>query len=54
MASKPDIAYAAAVARQIVERVEPIKMVDPKIRNCFGRSESNIYRNPSPAVLIET
>ena len=51
---KPQIAYAAAVARQIIEGVQAIEVVDPQIRNRFGGRESDIYGHPSAAVLVET
>lgn len=52
-ALEPHIAYAPAIAGKVVERLQPIEMVDPKIRNCLRRSESNIYAHASAAVFLQ-
>ena len=50
----PHIPYAAAVAGQILERVQPIEVVDPQIRHRFGRGESDIYRDAPASIFVET
>jgi len=29
-------------------------MIDPQVRNCFGRSEPNIHGDPPSAVFVST
>lgn len=53
-ASEPHVAYAAAVAGQVRERVQSIKMLDRQIRNGLGRRESHIDGHAPAAVLLET
>jgi hypothetical protein len=43
------VPYAAAVAWQVVERIQPTEMVNSQIHNCCRRRKSNIYSHaPAP------
>ena len=49
MASEPHVPHAAAVLRQVVECIEPVEMVDRKVRHLLGRGKADIDRHaPAP------
>jgi hypothetical protein len=50
---EPQVSYAAAVAWQIVERIQPIEMVDREIRNGFRRCKSKIYSHAPASIFPE-
>jgi hypothetical protein len=52
-ALEPQVPYTAAVARKIVERIQPVEMVDREIRDGFGRCEANIYSHAPASIFLE-
>jgi hypothetical protein len=50
---EPQVSYAAAVAWLIVERVQPIEMVDRETRNGFGRRKSKIHSHAPASIFLE-
>jgi hypothetical protein len=50
---EPEISHAATVAWQIIERVQPIEMIDRKIRDGFRGRQSNIHSYAPSTVLLQ-
>src|SRR5690348_10932197 len=51
---EPEIPHAAAVARQIVETVQSVEMIDGEIGHRFRRREAHIHRDAAAAVLFQS
>jgi hypothetical protein len=50
---KPQVAYAAAVAGKIFERIQPIEMVNPQLRNGLRRRQPDIDSYASASLFVQ-